>query len=135
MDVKSILRSAGLRHTAQRARVLEALDGRESSVTALELHYELRLRKDPPGLATIYRTLQSLAGAGVLDTFQRDGEQAFRRCGTDHHHHLVCTSCGLVQEVDGAEVEVWVSRMARRKKFRVTSHTADIYGRCLGCSN
>ena len=127
------LRSAGLRVTRQRMAVLEALAARQELVTAQELHHELRGRPDAPGLATIYRTLSALAEAGELDTFPRDGEQAFRLCGTGHHHHLVCESCGLVQEVDAEEVEAWVSRVARRRGFQVTGHTADIYGLCRAC--
>jgi len=103
-------------------------------VTAQELHHELRRTKGGPGLATVYRTLASLAEAGEIDTFPRDGEQAFRLCGDDHHHHLVCQTCGQVEEVEASEVEAWVARVARRRGFRVTGHTADIFGLCRACS-
>ena len=132
-DHDRALRRAGLRVTRQRVAVLEALGGRSDLVTAQELHHELRGTAHSPGLATIYRTLAALAEAGELDTFPRDGEQAFRLCGSGHHHHLVCESCGLVQEVDSHEVEAWVARIARRRGFRVTGHTADIYGLCRAC--
>ena len=127
------LRKAGLRVTRQRVAVLEALAARKELVTAQELHHELRGRAGAPGLATIYRTLSALAEAGELDTVPRGDEQAFRLCGSGHHHHLVCQSCGLVQEVDSEEVEAWVARVARRRGFRVTGHTADIYGLCRAC--
>ena len=132
-DNEAALRRAGLRVTRQRLAVLEALAGRGGVVTAQELHHELRGRRHAPGLATVYRTLAVLAQAGEVDTFPRDGEQAFRLCGDEHHHHLVCTGCGSVDEVDAAEVEAWVVRVARRRGFRVTSHTADVYGLCRGC--
>jgi len=127
------LRKAELRVTRQRLAVLEALSGRGEAVTAQDLHQELRLVPGSPGLATIYRTLSQLAEAGQIDTFRVDGEQAFRLCGPDHHHHLVCESCGSVQEVESAEVEAWVARMARRRKFKVTGHRADIFGLCAAC--
>jgi Fur family ferric uptake transcriptional regulator len=130
---ESALRRAGLRATRQRLAVLESLRGRTELVTAQELHHQLRARADAPGLATIYRTLAALADAGELDTFPRAGEQAFRLCGDDHHHHLVCERCGSVSEVSGPEVESWVTRVARRRGFTVTGHTADIYGVCRDC--
>lgn len=132
-DHAGTLTGAGLRVTRQRLAVLSALDGRTEAVTAQDLHYELRRRGGTPGLATIYRTLASLAEAGVLDTFTRDGEQAFRMCSDAHHHHLVCRGCGLVEEVSSDAVETWVQRVARRRGFRVTGHSAEVYGYCASC--
>jgi Fur family ferric uptake transcriptional regulator len=102
-------------------------------VTAQELHYRLREQGSRTGLTTVYRTLSALAEAGVLDRFENAGEQSFRLCGTAHHHHLVCLHCGSVEEVEGAEVEAWVERTAKGKRFSVDSHRADIYGSCRSC--
>lgn len=127
------MRATGLRATKQRTAILEALKRKSGFTTAQELFYELRRRRNAPGLATVYRTLASLAAAGALDSSVRDGEQVFRLCGTRHHHHLVCESCGLVEEVESEQVESWVKRVARRRGFRVTGHTADVYGICGRC--
>jgi Fur family transcriptional regulator, ferric uptake regulator len=127
------LRNAGLRVTAPRVLVLHALEGRRTAVSAQGLHHELRLQERSPGLATIYRTLQALADAHEADTFTRDGEVTYRLCGSHHHHHLVCESCGSVQEVEAAQVEAWVKAVARRTGFVVTGHTADVYGVCREC--
>jgi Fur family transcriptional regulator, ferric uptake regulator len=128
------LREAGLRATRQRLTVLEALRGREGSVTAQDLHMELRQSGEPVGLTTVYRTLASLAEAGFLDTFNREGEQAFRLCGDAHHHHLVCETCNKVEEITAEEVERWVSQVAETRGFTVTGHRADIFGVCADCN-
>lgn len=130
---EELLHRAGLRSTPQRLAVLSSLAGRDDLVTAQDLHHEMRRRGDAPGLATIYRTLAALADAGEVDTFPRGGEQAFRLCRDAHHHHLVCESCGAVEEVEAEEVEAWVARVARRRGFAVTGHTADVYGVCSAC--
>ena len=127
------LERSGLRVTRQRLAVLEALEGRTEAVTAQDLHHELRAKGGSPGLATIYRTLASLAQADVLDTFWRDGEQAFRMCSSEHHHHLVCRGCGTVEEVRSDAIESWVNRLARRRGFKVTGHSAEVYGFCADC--
>lgn len=132
-DASGLLRQAGLRSTVQRLAVLDAIAGAPDAVTAQELHFRLRERGERAGLTTVYRTLSALADAGVLDHFESGGEQSFRLCGAEHHHHLVCLDCGSVEEVEGAEVEAWVERTARRRRFRVASHRADIYGRCRKC--
>jgi len=127
------LRDAGLRATRQRLTVLEALRGRTDAVTAQDLHAELRVAKEPVGLTTVYRTLTALADADFLDTFTRDGEQAFRLCGDQHHHHLVCEVCGSVQELEAELVEEWVQEVAGRRGFQVTGHRADVFGICASC--
>jgi Fur family transcriptional regulator, ferric uptake regulator len=128
------LREAGLRPTRQRLTVLEALRGRDGAVTAQDLHAELRQAGDPVGLTTVYRTLASLADAGFLDTFAREGEQAFRLCGDAHHHHLVCETCTKVEEIAAEEVERWVAQVAQTHGFTVTGHRADIFGVCADCA-
>ncbi|MGI8575344.1 MAG: Fur family transcriptional regulator [Egibacteraceae bacterium] len=128
------LREAGLRATRQRTTVLEALHDRPEAVTAQELHAELRADGEPVGLTTVYRTLASLAEAGFLDAFQRDGEQAFRRCSDAHHHHLICEACNRVEEITAEEVERWVEAVASRRGFRVTGHRADVFGVCAACA-
>jgi Fur family ferric uptake transcriptional regulator len=127
---RTLLQSAGLRPTRPRLAVLEALDRSARALSAQELFVALR---GIAGLATIYRTLGALADAGVVETFQNGDEALFRLCGDEHHHHLVCSSCGLVEEIEAAEVEAWVARISRRRSFKVTAHRADIYGLCAGC--
>lgn len=128
------LRDAGMRATRQRMTVLEALRERPDAVTAQDLHMELRQAGEPIGLTTVYRTLTALADAGFLDTFNRDGEQAFRLCGDAHHHHLVCEVCNRVEEIAADEVERWVHEVAERRGYRVTGHRADIFGICAACA-
>ncbi len=85
-------------------------------------------------MATVYRTLQALADAGVLRTFQTPGgEMAYKVCEPGHHHHLICTRCGNVEEIPSCEVEEWASAVARKRGFAVDSHQADIYGTCARC--
>lgn len=128
------LLAVGLRPTRQRRTVVEALREREDAVTAQDLHATLRAAGETVGLATVYRTLTALADAGFLDTFERDGEQAFRLCGSGHHHHLVCETCNRVEEIDAAEVEAWVAAVASRRGYTVTAHRADIFGQCASCA-
>ena len=128
------LREANLRATRQRRTVLEALRARPDAVTAQDLHRELVQAGESIGLTTVYRTLTALAGAGFLDTFAREGEQAFRLCGDAHHHHLVCEVCNRVEEITADEVERWVGQVASRRGYVVTGHRADIFGICPACT-
>ncbi len=122
------------RRTRQRAAVDEILAGRPEFRTAQEIHDELRHRGDRVGLTTVYRTLQAMTDAGELDAIRTgDGETAYRRCSTGHHHHLVCRSCGRTVEVSGPAVEKWANAVAEEHGFRQVSHDLEIFGTCDRC--
>ena len=124
-----------VRATRQRAAIIALLDTVGEFRSAQELHDELRRRGENIGLTTVYRTLQSLAAAGGLDVVRTDtGESAYRRCSADdHHHHLVCRSCGRTEEVLGPAVERWADRVAEDHGFVDVSHTLEIFGICPKC--
>lgn len=125
-----------MRSTRQRTAIRAALDRAGAFRTAQHLHDELRAAGENVGLTTVYRTLQGLADAGEVDALRTaDGETIYRRCATDeHHHHLVCRSCGTSVEVGSDEVERWAAQTALRHGFTDVEHTAELYGLCGSCT-
>jgi len=104
--------------------------------SAQDLHARLRQGGDAVGLATVYRTLTSMAGAGEVDVLRTDdGEAVYRMCSTGHHHHLVCRGCGRTVEVEGPAVERWTERVAAEHGFSDVSHTLEIFGTCAECAS
>ncbi len=126
---------AGVRATRQRAAIIALLDVVDEFRSAQELHDELRRRGENIGLTTVYRTLQSLTAANLVDMVRTDtGESVYRRCAAhDHHHHLVCRGCGSAVEVSGREVEAWASEVAQAHGFSDVSHTIELFGTCADC--
>ena len=126
--------AAPLRRTRQRAAVDEILSHLEEFRTAQQIHDVLRHQGDSVGLTTVYRTLQAMVDTGELDALRNDdGETAYRRCSSGHHHHLVCRSCGRTVEVSGPAVERWASAVADEHGFREVSHDLEIFGTCRSC--
>ena len=120
--------------TRQRDTVLQALAGDEAFRSAQDLYADLRASGHPIGLATVYRALQTLADAGDVDVLRTEsGEALYRRCGTRHHHHLICRSCGKTVEVAADPVERWAQSVARRHGFRQPEHTVEVFGLCRDC--
>ncbi|MGE2690357.1 Fur family transcriptional regulator [Mycolicibacterium pulveris] len=125
----------GVRSTRQRAAIAALLEKTDEFRSAQELHDELRRRGEGIGLTTVYRTLQQMATAGIVDTLRTDtGEAVYRRCSDDHHHHLVCRACGATVEIQGRDVETWAAEVAREHGFSDVTHTIEIFGRCGDCS-
>jgi Fur family transcriptional regulator, ferric uptake regulator len=134
-EVRPRAGAGGVRATRQRAAIIALLDTVDEFRSAQELHDELRRRGENIGLTTVYRTLQSLSSADLVDMVRTDtGESVYRRCeGDDHHHHLVCRSCGAAVEVSGREVEAWAAEVAAEHGFSDVSHTIELFGTCSQC--
>ncbi|MCV2393914.1 transcriptional repressor [Actinotalea sp. M2MS4P-6] len=123
------------RMTRQRSAVTDALEGLDEFRSAQQLHELLRANGEQIGLATVYRTLASLADDGVVDVLRTtDGEQVYRRCARPgHHHHLVCRDCGRAEEIEGPGVEAWADQVGAAYGFAAIEHTVELTGVCPDC--
>ncbi|MGO1317027.1 MAG: Fur family transcriptional regulator [Cellulomonadaceae bacterium] len=124
------------RMTRQRTAVRATLDATDEFRSAQQIHETLREGGDSIGLATVYRTLQSLADSGDVDVLRAaDGENLYRRCDRrEHHHHLVCRSCGRTVEIDGPTVESWAELVGTQHGFTDIEHTIEFFGTCARCA-
>jgi Fur family transcriptional regulator, ferric uptake regulator len=118
------IRGRGYKVTPQRLAVLRALA--EEQHQSLE---EIRARCPKVGLVTIYRTLDLLSGIGVVRRLDLGNGPRYE-LAEDHHHHLICESCGHVSEFEECPVD---PRLLRDMDFEVSSHSLEIYGRCTDC--
>ena len=124
------------RNTRQRDAVKHALGEATGFVSAQQLHGVLKNHGSTIGLATVYRTLADLAATGDADALQsQDGESLYRACTTNHHHHLICQSCGRTVEIEATRLENWAVEVASEHGFTQTSHTLEIFGICSKCGN
>src|SRR5262249_32309960 len=83
---------------------------------------------------TVYRTLALLSEKGVVDVLSHHGgEQCYRLCGDEHHHHLLCERCHRVVEVQECGLDDWVTAAAKRHGFVATDHRVEIVGLCADC--
>lgn len=124
------------RMTRQRSAVAELLADVDDFRSAQQLHELLRGRGNEIGLATVYRTLQTLADAGEVDVLRaEDGEALYRQCSRrEHHHHLVCRRCGTAEEIDGPGVEAWAEAVGAAHGFSDIVHTMELSGICASCA-
>lgn len=123
------------RPSKQRAAVATVLAEIEDFQSAQDIHARMRAAGSGVGLSTVYRAIQSLVDDGDLDVIRTDsGESVYRRCSSQHHHHLVCRHCGHTVEVAGPTVERWADRVAAEHGFVEVSHTLEVFGTCARCA-
>ncbi len=122
--------------TARREAVRRALAAGEGFRSAQDIYATLRAEGSKIGLTTVYRALQAMSESGEVDVLRTaEGEAVYRACATeDHHHHLVCRSCGRTVEVEGPAVEKWADSVGAEHGFTDMTHTVEIFGTCPDCA-
>lgn len=124
----------GRRLTRQRVIVAEAIAKAGSALSAQELHERLRPRHPRLGLATVYRALEAQVESGMAQRLERPGHvYAYVACSPEHHHHLVCTTCQRVQDVDETVLTSMLRGVRERHDFAVDHARLDLYGQCASC--
>jgi len=127
-------RRRGLKSTRQRDTIVDVFSRAGGHITVSELLDKVRRKNARVGYATVYRTLRLLCEAGLADERHfGQGLARYERAGGGHHDHLICTSCGRVEEFENPAIEELQDEVARTHRFRVVSHKHEIYGICARC--
>jgi Fur family ferric uptake transcriptional regulator len=116
---------AETRLTPARRAILAAVEGRRNAFTVEEIQH---VAGTSP--ATTYRTIELLRRAGSIHALPG---AHYVRCATRHHHHLVCTACGSVEDTELCAAPP-DEELRRRHGFRAATHEVDIYGLCRRCA-
>jgi Fe2+ or Zn2+ uptake regulation protein len=126
-------RSEGLKVTPQRQAVFRALHGNRAHPTAESVHAEVIRELPMVSLRTVYQTLNDLAAMGELVHLDLGLGSARFDPNLDPHHHLVCDTCGRIDDVeaDFGHVQVPGDRAGR---FEVTRTEITFRGRCAACT-
>jgi Fur family transcriptional regulator, ferric uptake regulator len=128
-----LLRDRALRCTQRRLRILEALRLATRPLTARELHGQLG--GESIDLATVYRTLERFVEASLAHRLRLgDSAARYEIVEPNHHHHLVCTSCGAVEALADCRVGPLEDLALREHGFHVVRHSLEFFGTCHECT-
>ena len=128
------LRSRGLRLTAQRQLVLDAVATLGHS-TPDQIHAEVAKHAAGVNITTVYRTLELLEELGlVTHAHLSHGAPTYHAVGEKQHVHLVCQSCGAVEEVPSDLLNPLALTLERQRSFLIDIGHVALFGRCGGCA-
>lgn len=128
------LRQAGLRVTAQRIAVLEAV-GAQPHAGADTIVGEVRGRIGAVSVQAVYDALGALSTAGLLRRIEPAGSPArFEVRVGDNHHHVVCRSCGAMADVDCAVGAVPCLTPSEAHGFVLDEAEVTYWGLCPACT-
>ena len=126
------LKSSGLKATLPRIRILEVFQTTaQRHMTAEDVYKALIGESADIGLATVYRVLMQFEQAGLLTRSNfESGKSVFELNEGQHHDHLVCLSCGRVEEFFDDQIEQRQRAIALERGFEIHDHSLALYARC-----
>ena len=131
------LKNTGLKATLPRLKILEIFQkGEPRHMTAEDVFRILLLEHSDIGLATVYRVLMQFEQAGILGRSHfESGKAVYELNEGSHHDHLVCTSCGKVEEFYDAEIERRQQLVTKTRGWVLQDHAMSLYGLCADCAS
>ena len=132
--IVNALEEAGYRRTAPRRALAELVASSSSHFTADGLLRESRRRRLGVTRATVFRSLDVLSDLGLVERLDLpSGEHAFVACEPEHHHHVICSSCGSSMPVEDPGIERLAEAIGRATGYEVEGHRLELFGRCPAC--
>jgi Fur family transcriptional regulator, ferric uptake regulator len=129
------LRSKCRKITGPRQAILKILREQAHPLSNKEIFEALP--KGNCDLATIYRSMHLLESMGMVKRFDLgDGTARFELLGEGddgHHHHLVCTRCAEVVEIEECPMDRLEDEIARNNGFKAVTHRLEFFGLCPNC--
>ena len=133
------LRRDGQRYTENRRQLVRLLATAGTPLTIPEI---LQRRRDL-AQSSVYRNLVVLEEAGLVQKIVTSDEWARYELAedlTEHHHHLICSECGIVRDFTvppGLErlVDDALAKVAKQTGFTLRHHRLDLVGVCPSCSD
>ncbi len=130
------LQRKGLRNGGARRAVIVLLAAQDCCLTAQEIFDRLRASGRQVGIASVYRVLELLTSEGYVQRIDLgSGISRFEpiHTGGDHHHHLVCDSCGKVEAFEDRALERAIHRLEETSGYAVAAHDVVLHGSCGDC--
>jgi len=86
---------------------------------------------------TLYRTLELFMQLGIIQVVMVGWKKRYELTEqfAPHHHHMQCTSCGALIDIQSDKLEALVHTLADEYQFMPTSHSFEVHGLCSNCSD
>lgn len=132
---QAALKSRGYRVTRPRQQVMEIILSSQIPLTPQEIFQASLGLEEPPGIASIYRTLETLAGLGLIQQIhQPQGCHKIWAALDGHKHYLICKDCGHMRVIEGSDqMAGFISRIEDQTGYRVDEHWLQFFGVCQDC--
>jgi Fe2+ or Zn2+ uptake regulation protein len=133
-ELAALLRERGFRATSQRVVMHRLLRDRNRHLSAEELLSEASERLPGVSLPTVYATLELFEQLGIVRRVNGGGGTLLWDTRADAHHHMICRSCGRIEDMETPLDLERARRSAARSGFRPDRAEVVVSGLCASCA-
>ena len=129
MDAED-LKSAGLKVTLPRLKILEVLEKNSNHHLSAEDIYRILIdQKEEVGVATIYRVLSQFEESGIVEKHDfKGGKARYEQSPDEHHDHLIDINSGEIIEFVDKNIEKLQHEVAKKLGYKLVDHKLELYG-------
>ena len=122
-----------IKNTPARSAIKGFLSKAKFPVDVEQIISFLRSKDLNTNKVTVYRTVDSLFKNGIIDRLEfREGKFRYEIKTTDHHH-LICTNCKRVEDIEDKYINTLEKEIYDKKNFNVFYHSLEFFGICKNC--
>jgi Fur family ferric uptake transcriptional regulator len=133
---KSLFKDKKLRLSHPRFLIYQELSDTSIPLSPQELYQRLLKKQKKIGLTSIYRSLDLFESLGMVFKIINGSSVKYKLCEIeDHHHHIICKTCGDVVELNFCDISDWSKKVTESTGYQVTDHQLNFYGFCKTCKN
>lgn len=134
LDYGEILKNSNIRVTSSRVMILENFYKTKRPIRAEDVYLNLKNKLDE---VTVYRTLSSFEKNKIIRRVNLKKDSAYFELNNDHHHHIVCESCGKIEDFrENVEIEKILKKIVEgSSNFKnINEHSLELFGLCNFCN-
>jgi Fe2+ or Zn2+ uptake regulation protein len=132
-ELIAALRAGGRRVTMPRLLVHRFLRGASRHVTAEQVFAALETEMPSLSAATVYDTLDLLDELGLIRRVSTPRGATTYDSRTDEHHHVICRTCGRMEDLDAEVDTAAAEKAAHAAGFAPAFAQLTVSGLCSAC--
>ena len=135
-DCKDELNEAQLKATPARIAVLQLLENSQMPLDVASIIDVLKGKDIDIDPATAFRMMHTFTQKGIAKQIQlNEGKFRYELSTKADHHHLICQSCGKIEDISDCAIPQLESEIQKKKHFLVKSHSLEFFGLCSSFQN
>jgi Fur family transcriptional regulator, ferric uptake regulator len=133
-ELIALLRKAGMKATRGHLAIISFIKKSKKPISSQDVIDGIGIKLDP---ATIYRCMSKLKDSGIIRQIDlRQNHAHFEFFDMEHHHHIICTGCGKIEDIEDCNLEATHKQILEQTKqfTKIRHHSLEFYGLCKKCS-
>lgn len=134
IKLHSLLRKAGMKATPGHLEILSLIFKSRKPISSQDVIDSIGKQLNP---ATVYRCITKLKNSGIIRQIDlRQNHAQYEFFDMAHHHHIICTSCGRIEDIEDCNLPAMHEQiLSQTKQFtNIHHHSLEFYGLCKKCS-